>query len=233
MRRLCALTLALLVMGIAASGQHFYAFYYDRSGGQDLEINLLNTMPDPAQITLRAYDAYGKPLWTASDTLAGYTGGFVQLSRYIPEAAEHWGVVTVESGERLVIALEYLVDGERASVDHVSQEVPELTADEPYWLGAYYSQVGDASTGLVVMNPWNEAVACAITVYRQDGRVVYEAELFLNPHESEYYSLEKIIGHGPYLWGLVDIRMVGKAVVAAVEYYGRGLRVDNITQYYF
>jgi len=27
--------------------------------------------------------------------------------------------------------------------------------------------------------------------------------------------------------------MAGKAVVVAIEYYGRGLKVDNITQYYF
>lgn len=82
------------------------------------------------------------------------------------------------------------------------------------------------------MNPWDETVACYLVVYRQDGEALYEEELWLDPHESIYYDFDAAFGHGPYLWGLVDVEMVGKAVVAAVEYYGRGLRVNNITQYY-
>ncbi|HAZ27973.1 TPA: hypothetical protein DCY67_05095 [Candidatus Acetothermia bacterium] len=233
MRRFWMACVLIVLGGALAWGQYFYAFYYDRSGGQDLEINLLNTMPDPTEVVITAYDAYGKLLWSLKDTMEGYVGAFVQLVRYVPEGKAHWGVVTVESEERLVIGLEYLVDGDLASVDHISQTVPELAPEEHYWLGAYWTQVGDASTGLIVMNPWDEPVACFVTVYRQDGEIVYEGEFLLNPHEASFLDLEDELGHGPFLWGLVDVEMAGKAVVVAVEYYSRGLKVDNITQYYF
>lgn len=233
MRKIAGLAVLLALASTLAWGQYLYAFYYDRSGGQDLEINLLNTMPDPAEVAITVYDAYGKLLWSRTDTLNGYAGAFVQLGRYVPAGKAHWGVVTVESEERLVIGLEYLVDGDLASVDHISQMVPELGPDESYWLGAYWTQVGDASTGVIVMNPWDEVVACSISVYRQDGEILYADELLLNPREATFLDLEDELGHGPFLWGLVDVEMAGKAVVVAIEYYGRGLKVDNIIQYYF
>jgi hypothetical protein len=31
----------------------------------------------------------------------------------------------------------------------------------------------------------------------------------------------------------VDVQMLGKAVIVALEYYGEGLEIDNITEYYF
>ncbi|HEU68329.1 MAG TPA: hypothetical protein ENN53_03820 [Candidatus Acetothermia bacterium] len=233
MRRILVLAAMLALGGVLACGQYLYAFYYDRSGGQDLEMNFLCTMPSPAQVRVSVYDAYGTQLWTRSQTLAPYGGAFVQLGRYVPAGDAHWGVATVESDVPLVIGLEYLLDGELVSIDHISQTVPELDPEESYWLGGYWTQVGDAATGIVVMNPWNDAVAYYITIYRQDGVVLYEEELGLGPHESTFYDLDGTFGHGAYLWGLVDVEMAGKAVVVAVEYYGRGLEVDNITQYYY
>ncbi len=232
MRKVLMLALVLALGSILAWGQYFYAFYYDRSGGQDLEMNLLNTMPDPAQVRVNVYDAYGARLWARSQAVAGYGGAFVQLGRYVPEGNAHWGLVTVHSDAPLVLGLEYLLGGELVSVDHVNQTVPELNPGESYWLGAYWSQVGDASTGVIVLNPWDEVVACYVTIYRQDGAVLYEEELWLDPREATFYDLERAFGHGPFLWGLVDVEMAGKAVVVAVEYYGRGLRVNNVTQYY-
>ncbi|MGC9530044.1 MAG: hypothetical protein ACP5G2_05425, partial [Candidatus Bipolaricaulaceae bacterium] len=70
----------------------------------------------------------------------------------------------------------------------------------------------------------------------QDGETLHEEDLTLGPHESEYIDLEDLLGHGPYLWGLVDVEMAGRAVLLAVEYYGRGasgLEIDNICEFYF
>ncbi len=232
MRKILILAVVLVLGGVLACGQYRYAFYYDRSGGQDLEINLLNTLPQPAQVRVSVYDAYGVRLWTRSQTLAPYGGAFVQFGRYVPAGDAHWGVAAVDSDAPLVLGLEYFLDGDLVAVDHIGQTVPELIGGVSYWLGAYWTQVGEASTGLIVMNPWDETVACYLTVYRQDGEILYEEELGLGPYESTYYDFEAAFGQGPYLWGFVDVEMVGKAVVAAVEYYGRGLEVDNITHYY-
>lgn len=222
-----------LIVGTLGMAQYFYAFYYDRSGGQDLVISVLNTMPDSNAVSISVYDAYGKSLWTISDTLAALTSRYLRLGQFVPEGQFHWGLVSLESTEPVVIGLEYLKDEKLISVDHVSQPVPELAEGEPYWLGAYYNQVGEDSAGIIVMNPWNEETGYVITIYRQDGAVLYKEEGLLDPHEADYYNLDKLLGHGSYLWGLVDVRMQGKAVVIAAEYYGLGLEVDNVTEFYY
>lgn len=224
------LVLALLFLwgGVFACGQYLYAFYYDRSGGQDLEMNFLGTRPSPAQVRVSVYDAYGTQLWMRSQTLPPYGGAFVQLGRYVPAGDAHWGVATVESDIPLVIGLEYLLKGELVSIDHISQTVPELDPEERYGVGGYWTGVGDAATGIVVMNPWDEAAGCSVTIYRQDGAVLHVEELKLGPYESAFYDLAAAFGHGAYLWGVVEVTMAGRGVVVAVEYYGRGLEVDNI-----
>jgi hypothetical protein len=225
----------VLLAGLGVAAQYHYAFYYDLTGGQDLEINIINPMFETTSFTLSVHDAYGAEIWSLSDTVDSAQAGYIMLGDRVPSSDFPWGVVTVQSSDRLLFGLEYYLDGEPVSINNIASEVPVLSADEPYWLGGYYSQAGASKTAVIVMNPWAMTTSCAVNAYNQDGYKVYTRELTLGPYESEYLDLNAAVGSGTALWGFLDVAMQSRAVVVAVEYYGRGsgLLIDNITEYYY
>lgn len=236
MRKFIAIGVILLLTGLVAVGQSYYAFYYDLSGGQDLEINLVNTMPWANEVSVVVHDAYGGEIWSMTAELSEYEPGFVRLGDYIESDSLHWGVVTVDSTDRLIIGLEYFRDDELVSVDTVYSEIPVLNPDEPFWLGTYYTQAGDAETAYVVMNPWSSTARCSVTVYDANGEWLYTQDFVLGPYESEYVYLRDEIGSGSLIWGFLDVSMEDVSVILALEYTGRGcsgLEIDNVTEFYF
>jgi len=232
MRRTLLGVLLLVGVGVAGLGQHFYAFYYDLSGGQDLSVNLMNVMPTTTFCQLRVYNLRGELLWSISDTLNGYEADYYVLSDYVPPGTNSWGVVTVESETLLVIGLEYLANGIVVSVDTIYKEVPVLEPETPYWTGAYYTQAEGTTTGVVIMNPWAAPTTVTVSIYNPTGRKLYQRQVTLGAHESAFIDLEAEVGTGGLIWGLVDVEMRGRAVVLALEYYGEILEIKNITDYY-
>jgi len=236
LKSLFLLIAMVALIGVGASAQYHYAFYYDTTGGQDLEVNLLNAMPRENGFALSAHDAYGGELWSTEGTITGNHAAVIRLGDYVPASDLAWGVVTVDSVEQLVIGLEYFMEDELVAIDTIYREAPALNPNEDFWLGAYYNQVGESETALIVMNPWETTGGCTIVVRSSDGQTLYQSDFVLGPHESEYVPLTNEIGHGNLLWGFVDVRMTGQSVVLALEYYGRGcagLEIDNVTEYYY
>ncbi len=236
MRRGIALGAMVLAVGLVATGQSMYAFYYDLSGGQDLEINLINTMPWPTDVQIVVYDAYGGMIWSTEAELIGYGPGYVRLGEALPADPHHWGVVTVESSDRLIVGLEYYRDGLLVSVDTVYNELPLLDEGETFWLGTYYTQVGSADTAYIVMNPWPRTARCTVSVYDGNGDRLTARDFVLSPHEAEYVALANEVGSGSTVWGFLDVSMEEVSVIVALEYSGRGcsgLEIDNVTEFYF
>jgi len=236
MKRILAIGVIVLSVGLAAMGQFHYAFYYDLSGGQDLEVDLLNTMPWDNDIAIEVHDAYGGLVWDSSGTVGAYAATYVRLSDSIASANTNWGVVIVNSTDRLIIGLEYYKDGVIVSMGTIYAEVPSVDPAEPFWLGAYYTQVGGAETAYIVMNPWAVTVQCSVTAYNADGAAVHSRDFVLSPYESEYVSLTAMTGSGSLVYGLLDVRMEGQVVVLALEHTGRGcsgLEIVNVTEYYY
>jgi hypothetical protein len=224
------------ICGLGAAAQFHYAFDYDLPAGQDVEINVMNPMFGPTDFMLTVHDAYGAAIWSVSDTLASAESGYVVLSERVPYADYPWGVVTVDSADRLIFGLEYYKNDQLVSIDSVVTEVPELNTYETFWLGSYYSQVGYSETAFIVMNPWATTTSCTIRAYDNSGYNVYSQDFTLSPYESEYVELKDAIGSGGSLWGLLDVTMQYHAVVIALEYYGRGcsgLVIDNVTDFYY
>ncbi len=233
----CTLFLALLVVfTFGAIAQHSYAFYYDLSGGRDLEINFLNPMFDSATFVITVYDAFGSRLWSASETLGSAEAGFVFLGDVVPRTDTSWGLATVNSTRPLILGLEYSLDGETVSIDTILSEIPSLDSSDPFWTGAYYSQAGNSRTAAIVMNPWPESTACTVNVYNRSGYSLYSRELTLAEYEAEYIDLTGMLGTGTLVWGLIDITMQYRSVVLALEHYGRGcsgLFIQNVTTTYY
>ncbi|MFC2078096.1 hypothetical protein ACFLTM_04735, partial [Candidatus Bipolaricaulota bacterium] len=93
-----------------------------------------------------------------------------------------------------------------------------------------------SETAFIVMNPWPVTTACTVTAYSSESVKVYERDFSLGAYESEYVDLTSALGSSGLLWGLLDVKMQGQAVVIAVEYYGRGcsgVEIDNVTEFYF
>jgi len=236
MKKAIAIGAIVLSIGLAVMGQFHYAFYYDLSGGQDLEVNLINTMPWENEVSMVVHDAFGGEVWSTAAELDGNEPGYVRLSENIATDVSHWGVVTVESSDRLIIGLEYFDEGLLISVDTVYSEIPELNPDEQFWLGTYYTQVGDAQTAYIVMNPWSSTARCTVTVYDANGDWLYSQDYILGPYEAEYVYLEDVVGSGGLVWGFLDVSMEDVSVILALEYTGRGcsgLEIDNVTEFYF
>ena len=236
MKKLVAIIVILMSAGLVAAGQFHYAFYYDLSGGQDLEVNLLNTMPWDAVLEMSVHDAYGGEIWSTMAELSAYEPWFIRLGEYVSSDVYHWGVVTVDSDTRLILGLEYFRDGLLISVDTVYNELLPLDPDEPFWLGTYYTQAGDADTAYIVMNPWSETARCTVDVYDANGDWLSTRDFVLGPYESEYVSLGDDVGWGGLIWGFLDVSMEDVSVILALEYTGRGcsgLEIDNVTEYYF
>ena len=236
MRKVIAIGAIVLSIGFVAMGQFHYAFYYDLSGGQDLEVNLINTMPWANDVFMAVHDAYGEEIWSTTAELTGYEPAYVRLGENIAGDDYNWGVVTVDSSDRLIIGLEYFKDGLLISIDTVYIETPVLNPDEQFWLGTYYTQVGDAETAYIVMNPWASIASCSVAVYDANGEPIYSEDFVLGPYEAEYVSLRDAVGSGGLAWGFLDVSMEDVSVIIAVEYSGRGcsgLEIDNVTEYYF
>ena len=236
MRKLAAIAAIVLSVGLVAAGQFHYAFYYDLSGGQDLEINIMNTMPLANDITIDVHDAYGGVIWNSSASLDSNSSVYVRLGDEISSGSTNWGVVTVDSEERVILGLEYYMNDLLVSMDTVYDEIPPIEAGVPYWLGTYYTQVGDAETAYIVMNPRATTARCSVTAYNADGFEVHTRDFVLGPYEAEYVLLSQAIGSGGLLYGLLDVQIENQVVVLALEYTGRGcseLEIDNVTEYYF
>jgi hypothetical protein len=236
MKRLTLFLTLIVVFTFGAIAQHQYAFYYDLSGGQDLEINFLNPMFDSATFVITVYDAFGSRLWSESETLGTAEAGFVFLGDMVPRTDASWGLATVNSTRPLILGLEYSLNGEIVSIETILSEVPSLDTDDPFWTGAYYSQAGDSRTAAIVMNPWPESTAFIVNVYNRSGYTLYSRELSLGAYEAEYIDLTGMLGSGSLVWGLIDITMQYHSVVLALEYYGRGcsgLFIQNVTNTYY
>jgi hypothetical protein len=236
MKTSLALAGFLVLVGFCAVAQYHYAFYYDITGGQDVEVNLINPMFTPTDFIMTVHDAYGTEIWATADSLTSAESGYVRLGDNVPYGDLAWGVVTVESNDRLIIGIEYLYDDEVISIDTVVTRVPDLGSFETYWLGTYYSQVGDSETAFIVMTPWPVTTVCTVAAYNSESVKVYERDFTLGAYESEYVDLTSVLGSSGLLWGLLDVEMQGQAVVIALEYYGRGcsgLEIDNVTEFYF
>ena len=236
MRKLVLALFVCIALGLTGAAQYRYAFYHDNTPGRDVEVNLLNTMDWAADITIEVYDAYGDLVWSDYGTIPAYSGGYWALSDYLPSYNTNYGVVTVESTEQLVIGLEYYSGAQLVSVDTVYTELPVLSSNELFWLGTYYTQVQPSSTGMILMNPWNFPAACTVTAYDTMGSVVFTQDIVLSAHEAVFHDLTEFLGHGAYMWGLLDVQMQDRAVILAMEYYNRGcaqLEVDNVTDYYY
>ncbi len=226
------LSATLAISGLALAAQP-YGFYYDRTPGHDLVVNLLNPAVEDVDYRLTVYATDGSLLWSGPGTVEALAGRYIELGQLIPEGERHWGVAILECNTPLVIGLEYLWEGTLVSVDHVTQRAPTLEPDVQYWIGAYHAQPEGQASGLVVMNPWPQAVACTVSIYRQDGVPLHERSLSLPPYSSHYVNVSATVGYGPYMWGLVDVRMQGQAVLLAMEYYTDTLKIDNISQPYY
>ena len=236
MKTVLALASLVVLVGFCAVSQYHYAFYYDITGGQDVEVNVLNPMFTPTNFVMTVHDAFGAEIWATAGSLASAQSGFVRLGGNVPYDDDAWGVVNVESDDRLIIGIEYLYDDEIISIDSIVTEVPALNSFETYWLGTHYSQVGESETAFIVMNPWPVTTACTVTAYNSESVRIYERDFSLGAYESEYVALTSVLGSSGLLWGLLDVKMQGQAVVIAVEYYGRGcsgLEIDNVTEFYY
>jgi len=236
MKKVIAIGVIVLSASLVAVGQFHYAFYYDLSGGQDLEINLINTMPWSNDLAIEVHDAYGGLVWDSYGTVEGYATVYVRLGDEIPSEGTNWGVVTVDSTDRIIIGLEYFADGLLISVDTVYSEIPTLNPDEQFWLGTYYTQAGDAETAYIVMNPWPSTARCTVSIYDAEGDRLDSRDYVLGPFEAEYVWLGDVVGSGSLVWGFLDVSMEDVSVIIALEYTGRGcsgLEIDNVTEYYF
>ena len=236
MKKILVAGVIVLMAGLAAFGQFHYGFYYDLSEGRDLEINLMNTMPWENEVWIEVHDAFGNLIWESYGPIPSLSTVYVRLGDDIPAGATHWGVVTIDSTDRVVIGLEYFADGDLISVDTIYNEIPIVDPDVSYWIGSYYSQVIGSETAFVVMNPWPSNSLCMVTAYNASGVPVYQREFWLAPYESEFVALGQEIGSGSLLYGLLDVRLDGQLVVLAIEYHGRGcsgLEIDNVTEFYF
>lgn len=231
-RKAFVATAVLLVLaGGLAHGQNIYAFFYSRTGGQDLEVNLLNTSNGPTNYLINAYDAWGNEVWEETGTLAPHDATFRTVSDAIPEGEGNWGVMIVASQERLIIGLEYSLQDRLHSVDMIGHAllVPEVGSS--YRIGAYHTEVSNAATSLLVMNPWPVDIAGRLVVYGNDGAVVHQAELALLPYESDVYNLAELAGQSSKTWGVVEVTVDGASVVLACKFFKDDvLQVKNLAE---
>lgn len=232
MKRWIPLVLAVLSLGLAAGAQHIYAVYYDRSLGGDLDINFLNPNTGEVGVKIRIYDAYGDLVLEDSFTLSPHNAAYGTLSQLVPEEGENWGLILAESTAPIAIGLEYYeAGGDLVTVETIASALPSPVEGGHYVLLGYYTQAGEASTGIVLMNPWGDPVGCAVSVYDSSGNLLHQEGVELGAHEAEYGDLTDVVGSDGEKWGLIKIESTGAPVAVALEYYGRshaGLEIDNL-----
>jgi len=234
MRVMSVAAAVLLAIGLAVSAQYTYAFYYNVTSGRDLEINVMNTEDVYASCSIEAHDAWGDLLWFEGFDLTPLMSSYYTVSDEV--AGGNWGVVVVESDTRLVFGLEYYQGGQLVTIDNVYEEAPDIVPGLDYWLGAYYTLVGDAETTLILLNPWPFTTVSRVIVHKQSGEILYEEDFVFDPYEGFFIYLPDYIASGKYAWGFADVLMVDSAIIVAVEYYGRGcgaLEIDNISTFYY
>jgi hypothetical protein len=235
MKALPVVALLVVCLGVAAFGQHTYAFYYNLLDGRDLDVNVMNTEDAIADYFISVYDPWGMLLWFEAYQLQPLMSSFHLIGDHVP--ADNWGVVVIESTTRLVMGLEYYYGMiGPVSLDNIYEEAPDIVPGVAYWAGAYFSIVGDAETGIILMNPWNVTSTCRLIVHMQSGEIVYEEDFVFSPYESFYIYLSDYLVKGMYSWGFADVLMTDSGIILAMDYFGRGcsgLEVDNISTFYY
>jgi len=230
MKKLLVVITLVTIWGTTNFGQCIYAFYYSRSPGQSLKLNLINLASEVVQCQVRAYDAWGNRIWEARGTLKPKDSAYYSLGKVIKEADGNWGVMTVISTGRLLINVEYFIAGNLASVDTIAQELPFVEEGGIFQLGLYHLEVPEAKffTGLIVMNPWNITVKGRLVLYDNEGKPLFQGKFELNPYESAFYNLIELVENAK-AWGLAEILVEPVPIVIAGKYlYADTQRIENV-----
>jgi hypothetical protein len=223
------MVLCVIATSIAVSAQHVYAIYYSRSPEQDLEVNLVNTTASDNAYEISAFDVLGNPSWQTTGQLAANDTTFYLLSDQLPEGPAQWGVLVVVSASRLVLGLEYSYQGQLHTIDVVADEVVIPSEGTAYSLVAYHTEVGQAVTGVILMNPFTIDAAGRLIVRGSDGSVLDQIDVTLTPRESDIYNLADLVGQAGRNWGSVELQIDQGMMVLACKYIKSGiLQVANV-----
>ena len=235
MNRLIALlTIIIIGIGISVSATQ-YAVYYASTEQQDTALILMNSGGNETYYTLKIYDAYGSLLDAVSGDLAPFESDYHVVSDIVGNAATYWGLALVETPGIMTIGLETFVDkGWQASENVTDAVMTDVTA-KYYWYGLNYANTSDQATGVVAVNPFDTPVAGKFFVYDASGNQVHSEDFLLDPHESTYFALRKLLTTADSMWGAIDIKATAPIVVAGEYFAANGtlLNVDEITRFYF
>ena len=235
MRRIIALVLTAILVVAVVGAAHEYAIYYASTPHQDTGLIITNTGGKTVDYVLMVYDAYGKLLARTTNQITGYESDYHLVSDLVGSKDDNWGLAVVETTGIMSIGIDTIVDETRRASTNVSTPLTTGSGRTYYWYSLNYANTSDESTGIAVVNPLDSPVAGTLYVYDAAGNQKNSTSFLLDPHEADYYSLDKLVDVGDTMWGVVDIKATMPIVVAG-EYFdaaGKLLNVDEVTTFYY
>ena len=223
-------SLLLLALSAVASAQHMYVMYYSRSPQQDLEVSLVNATSNDAAFRIDAYDVAGTLTWQDTGQLAPHDSTFRVLSSVIDEDPAQWGVLLVVSDQEICIGLEYSFQETLYAVDLVMDEVTVPQDGTVYSLTAYHTEVGDAITALMALNPFSIEAHGLLNIYASDGSLSHQEELTVPGHGATIFNVAELVGQGSRNWGGVELLIDRGMLALSCKFLKSGIvQVDNVT----
>ena len=135
------------------------------------------------------------------------------------------------STERLVIALDYYVNGEPAAFDLITRAVPDSQTGSTYQLVLYHTEVTELGTALILTNPWDQEVSGQLVIYKSDGSRLGVTDLTFSPYEAKFVNLGQLVGQGSRNWGVLEVVTQDRSIVAAcVRVMGGAMQVENVAE---
>lgn len=226
---------SLVCTAVALYGDS-YALYYASYSGQDTALVIMNSGGQDTYYTVKAYDAYGTLIDSTSGDLVAYESDYIILSSLVGYAEDAWGLALIESPAILTVGVETAMYEEWVSSDNVVDPLPIDDGEFTYfWYGLNYSNTPTQKTGIAVVNPNAFPAAATLFFYNSYGDLETSLDILLDPHETDYYLSDDVVGTAVSAWGIVDVRATVPIIIAAEYFDGEGTlkNVDQISFYYY
>ncbi|MGB2983249.1 MAG: hypothetical protein WBC63_05225 [Candidatus Bipolaricaulia bacterium] len=235
--RLSVAILCVFAIAPSALGRS-YALYHDSTTGRGTAVVLTNLDEHDVTLGLFAYDSAGSEIVSQDLTLTRFASEAVFLDELIDvPSGTTWGLVRAETIGQIALAAWMRSEETWFAVENVSvsmQAVDEFQYSG-YWLTANYANTPNRTTGVSLVNPYDDRTGGAIYFYDAEGNRSAARPFELGPRMAAFILLSDELKVAETSWGLLDVRS-DVPILLVTEYFdanGESIDLDMVSSFYF
>jgi len=231
-----------------------YAAYYDCSSGRETNLTILCAEPMDVEYTLSLFSPIGRPIARTTGTVGPYACVSFVVNQMLPAAweaeacrgpeyalnkGEHalcmGGLALLETTGSVLVKVTFADGEDRPISTTIDQAVPDEREHGDYWYGARFVVSSTEETRLSIVNPYDERIILSISVFDEQGTLLFSDTALPLQHETATYDIRSYVPDRDQASGIIDV-MSKFPVVLALEYSGENgslLSMEQTAHFHF